>query len=145
MKKCRLIIPFICIVAIFSAAASVQAQITPMSDTELASITGQAGFAAMGSYMALQRSHGTGPNALSGFTYSDLSFQSERTGTMSEIRISEDGKSYSFDIHNPGVTIRDFHTRIHAGSQPLPENSLGSLSISHIQVVTHGILRITVR
>lgn len=129
--------------AVLSVTGPAHAQLQAMTDTEMAQITGQAGFATAGTYTALQRSFTAA--GVSPFATSELSYQVQRTGTVSNIKVGADGKSYSFEIQNPGVSIRDFHTRIHAGSTPTPDNSLGSLSISHVRVTTHGTVRITVK
>ena len=143
MKKMYHIVTLICSLVILSGAVNAQAQIVSMSDSELAGITGQAGFATMGNYPGFQRDIAT--NNLSALNFADLSYQAQRTGEVSDIRVSADGSSLSFDIKNPGVTIRNFETSIRLGNQVGASNSLGTISIDHIRVTTHGTVRITVR
>ena len=143
MKKMYHIVTLICSLVILSGAVNAQAQIVSMSDSELAGITGQAGFATMGDYAGFQRNIAT--TNLSSLNFADLSYQAERTGEVSDIRVSTDGSSFSFDIKNPGITIRNVETSIRLGNQAGANNCLGTVSIDHIRVTTHGTVRITVR
>jgi len=143
MKKHQYIITLICSLVVLSGALTAQAQVVPMSDSELAGITGQAGFATLGNYAGFQRDIAT--NTFSGLNLSGLSYQAERTGEVSNIRVAKDGSSFSFDIKNPGVTIRNFETSLRLGNQAGAGNSLGTVSVEHIRVTTHGTVRITVR
>lgn len=143
MKKHHYIITLICSLVVLSGALTAQAQVVPMNDSELAGITGQAGFSTLGNYAGFQRDIAT--NTLSGLNLSDLSYQAERTGEVSNIRVANDGSSFSFDIKNPGVTIRNFETSLQLGNGAGAGNSLGTVSVEHIRVTTHGTVRITVR
>ncbi|WP_300666764.1 hypothetical protein [Desulfoluna sp.] len=149
MKKQYMIVTLICSLVVLSGAVSSQAQIVPMSDSQLAGITGQAGFSPQGSYSDLQRNAGTNNMHLGGLGaalhLSDASYQIERTGEVSAIRMAANGTSYSFEIKNPGLTLRNFQTRLHIGNQPGTGNSLGTVSVEHIRVTTHGTVRITVK
>jgi hypothetical protein len=140
MKKLHTIITLICTLVVLSGAATAWAQVTPMSDSELAGITGQAGFAPLHQQGYVTNSLQFGGNGLA-MSLANLSYQAERTGEVSEIRVSEDGSSFSFDIKNPGVTIRNLRSTIDLGAG----QSLGTVSVGHIRVTTHGTVRVTVR
>jgi len=151
MKKNHLILALalICSLVVLSGAVNANAQIVAMSDSDLSEITGQAGFATMGSYAGFQRDAASNSLHFGGngatLSFNDPSYQMERTGEVSAIRISEDGSSFSFDIKNPGFTIRNYQTSLCIGNQEGTGNSLGTVSMGLIRVTTHGTVRVTVR
>jgi len=148
MKKNTLILALVCSLVVLSGAVAAQAQVVAMSDSDLAKITGQAGFATRGNYAGFQRDLATnslhfGANAATAALF-NASHQGEHTGNVSAIRVSEDG-SYSFDIENPGFTIRNYQTSLRVGDPMGVGDSLGTVSMEYIRVTTHGTIRVTVR
>lgn len=119
----------ICAAFILTGTAHAQSSLTPMSDTDLAEITGQAGFAMMGNFTGFQ--HDAASRIL--------------TGDVSNIHRADDGSSLSFDIKNPGIAMRQIRSRLHMGPQPGVGDSLGTLFIDQVEITTHGTVRITVR
>lgn len=149
MKKSHVILALIGSLILLAGASHARAQVTPMSDSELAGITGQAGFAPLGGYAGFQRDAASnhvyfgGNGAALGI--SQPAYQMEKTGQVSAIVMSEDGSSFSFEIKNPGFTMRNYRTSLRLGNHLSGGASLGTVSVGLIRVTTHGTIRITVR
>ncbi|VFQ45241.1 hypothetical protein [Desulfoluna butyratoxydans] len=148
MKKITLIPALLCLLVVLALGSTANARIVAMSDSELAEITGQAGFATIGKYAGFQRdlfSNGLqfgASAATAGLLQATIE---EHTGNVSAIRVADDGSSYSFDIENPGFTAENYRTSLLLGNPTGTGNSLGTISMEYIRVTTHGTVRVTVR
>lgn len=148
MKKITLIPALLCVLVVLALGSTAHARVVAMSDTELAEITGQAGFATIGNYAGFQQDLFSNSLHLGASAATAGLFQAaieEHTGNLSAIRVADDGSSYSFDIQNPGFTAQNYKTSLLLGDPTGTGNSLGTVSMEYIRVTTRGTVRVTVR